>query len=243
MKIGSVKIFLLVFFISISNIYFAESQQISNNEESSPKKIKGEIDAYLNGQYNRIFNYYGDISAIGSLELNNIFAFRLGFSLGIAGDIINVNTHTSAAVIPFSKIPFDFRVIYIYNAIPDYENNTHTILPLFSFNVARAGISLGPSLRFTSFFNEKPVFETIISFSAHINFINNDSLCIGISVSNFNEFQAKNFGAYSLKLNTTIRLNSQLRILNEFELSQSGGTGLSTAFLGFGWRGGVIFTW
>ena len=230
MKVKIINILLLVFFISLNNIHAVDITE-------------REIEAFLTGEYNRAFNYYGDISAIGSLKLNNIFDLRLGFSLGKAAGDTNVKAHTSAAIAPFSEIPLNFRVAYIYNGIPDYENHTHTILPVVSFNTAVAGISIGPSLRFTSFFNESAQFESILSFFVYVNFINNDSLCIGISIANYNDFQAKNFGAYSLKFNTAIRMDSSWQIINELELMQSGGDGFSTTFYGFGWRGGIRFTW
>jgi len=230
MKAPRVKIFLLIFLITQNNIHTAEITD-------------GEIEAYLRGEYNRAFNYCGDISAIGSIEINNIFNFRLGFSLGKMADSTNINTHTSAAITPFSRIPVGFHIIYIYNGIPDYENHTHTILPLVSFNTARAGISAGLSLRFASFFGEIAQFESILSLSIYFNFINNDKLCLGLGFVNFSDFQAKNFGAYSLKFNTVIRLDDKWQIVNELELSQSGGDGFSTTFFGFGWRGGVKFKW
>jgi len=230
MKAGRVKIFFLIFFISLSNI-------------SALNITKGEIEAYLRGEYNRVFNYYGDISAIGSLELNNIFAFRLGFSLGKSAASTNIKTHASAAVTPFFGIPLGFSVMYMYNAIPDYDNHSHTILPLVSFNTKRAGISLGSSLRLTSFFMEEAQFESILSFFAYFNFVNNDKLCFGIGVANFSDFQAKNFGAYSLNFNAAIRLDDTWQILNELEFSQSGGDGLSSVFFGFGWKGGVKYSW
>jgi len=230
MKAVSVKIFLLIFFITLNNVHAVDITESG-------------IEAYLKGEYNRVFNYYGDISVIGSLELDNLFTFKLGFSLATAANSININTHTSAGVTPFSGVPLDFRVIYIYNGIPDFENHTHTILPLVSFNGTIFGISAGTSLRFTSFFNERAVFESVLSFSVYVNFINNDNLRIGISIANFNEFQAKNFGAYSLKFYTAVRMDSSWQIINELELMQSGGDGFSTVFFGFGWRGGVRYTW
>jgi len=230
MKACRVKIFLLVFFITLANIPALEITE-------------GEIEAYLTGEYNRVFNYYGDISAIGSLELNNIFVFKLGFSLGKSAASTNIKTHASAAISPFSGLPINFSVLYIYNVIPDYENHSHTILPLISFNTAIAGISLGPSLRLTSFFMEDAIFESILSFSAYLNFVNNDKLCIGIGASNFNDFQAKNFGAYSLKFTAAIRMDETWQILNELAFLQSGGDGLSSVFFGFGWKGGVRYTW
>jgi hypothetical protein len=266
MKAVSVKIFLLVFFISLNNIHADEitddeieapAVQITDGEIEAPADeitdgeieapaveiTDGNIEAYLRGEYNRAFNYYGDISAIGSIELNNMFTFRLGFSLGKAADNTTINTHASAGIAPFSRIPLYFHLIYIYNGIPDYSNHAHAILPLVSYNTARAGISIGPSLRLTSFFDESAVFEPILSFSMYFNFINNDRLCIGINFANFNDFQTKNFGAYSLKLNVLITLDEKWQIINELELSQSGGDGFSTIFYGFGWRGGVKYTW
>ena len=226
---GAILLFLIIIMTS-GNIHAAEITD-------------GEIEAFLRGEYNRVFNYYGDISAIGSLELNNIYLFRLGFSLGKTAASTSIKTHTSAAISPFSGIPLAFSLLYIYNGIPDYDNHTHTILPLVSFNTARAGISIGPSLRFISFFKESAQFESVLSFSVYVNFINNDALCIGIGFVNFNDFQIKNFGAYSLKLNTLIRLDDKWQIINELELTQSGGDGFSTTFFGFGWRGGVKYKW
>ena len=266
MKAAGIKIFLFIFFITLNNIHADEitgdeieapADEITDGEIEAPAvqmtdgEIKapavqitdGEIEAYLRGEYNRGFNYCGDISAIGTIELNNMFTFRLGFSLGKSAGITNIHTHTGAAVSPFSRIPLYFHLMYIYNGIPDYENHAHTILPLVSYNTARAGISIGPSLRFTSFFGETAQFESILSFSMYFNFINNDRLCIGINFANFNDFQTKNFGAYSLKLNVLIRLDSNCQILNELEFSQSGGDGFSTVFYGFGWRVGVKYTW
>ena len=254
MKAASVKILLLVFFISLNNIH---ADEITDGEIETPavqitdgeievravQITDGNIEAYLRGEYNRAFNYYGDISTIGSIELNNMFTFRLGFALGKSAGSTNINTHASAGIAPFSRIPLYFHLIYIYNGIPDYRNHAHSILPLVSYNTARAGISIGPSLRLTSFFDESALFEPILSFSMYFNFINNDRLCIGINFANFNDFQTKNFGAYSLKLNVLINLDEKWQIINELEFSQSGGDGYSTVFYGFGWRGGVKYTW
>jgi len=230
MKEYGVKIFLLIFFASLANINALEITE-------------SEAEVFLRGEYNRVFNYYGDISTTGYLELNNIFAFKLGFSLGKSAANTIIKTHLSAAYFPFQLIPLKFSVLYIYNVIPDYNNHTYTILPLISFNTRIAGISIGPSLRLTSFFIEDAQFEPILSLSAYLNFINNDKLRIGIGASNFNDFQAKNFGAYSLNINALIRMDKNWQILNEIELMQSGGDGFSSVFFGFGWKGGARYTW
>jgi hypothetical protein len=205
-----------------------------------------EVEAYLTGEYTRGFIYNGNISAVGGIELNNILKFRGGFSIGKSAGSTDLDAFAGVRFSPFSGlhlIPLNFSLSYIYNGFPEYETNTNSILPFISYNTPRAGISMGLNLRFTSFFGETAQFESILSFRAYYNFLNDETLRVGISAGNFSEFYAKNMGAYSLSLNAVIRLNDNWSIINEFEVMQSGGDGFTTTFYGFGWRGGARFTW
>jgi hypothetical protein len=205
-----------------------------------------EVEAYLTGEYSRGFIYNGNISAAGGIELNNILKFRGGFSIGKNSGITDLDTFISVRYSPFSGLyllPLNFSLSYIYNGLPEYKANTNSILPFISYNTPRAGISIGSNLRFTSFFGETAQFESILSFRAYFNFINDEMLRVGITAGNFNEFYAKNMGAYSLSLNAVIRLNDNWSIINEFEVMQSGGDGFTTTFYGFGWHGGARYTW
>jgi len=202
-----------------------------------------EIEARLTGEYNRSFNYIVSMSVIGGFELNNMFKFRGGVSAGKTADSADINAFLNGRYYPFAKIPFSFSLAYIYNGLPEYESHAHSVFPFISYNTKRAGISIGPNFRFSSFFGETAQFESIISSCVYINFINNDAFRVGVSVGNFNEFYAKNMGAYSLSVNAIIRLDYNWYLLNEFELMQSGGDGFTTNFYGFCWRGGARFAW
>ncbi|MCL2759502.1 MAG: hypothetical protein FWD22_04760 [Treponema sp.] len=203
-----------------------------------------ELEAFLRGEYNRSSTYCGDMSAAGGIELNNQYKIKSGVSVGKSAGLVDINAFTGAKYTPLSNVPhLAVSLAYIYNGLPVYETHTHSILPVISYNAERAGISIGPNFRFVSFFGEKPIFETILSFDIYFNFVNDETLAIGLSVGNFSEFYPKNMGAYSLSLNAIIRLDSNWSLINQLELMQSGGDGFSTTFYGFGWRGGAKYSW
>jgi len=204
---------------------------------------KKEIDACLTGEYNRGFNYNIGISAAGGIELNEIFKLRSGVFYKKGADSSEINSFFGSGYYPFSEIPLSFSLYYIYNGLPEYKNNSHSILSFISYNTKRAGISLGPNFKFTSFLDEAAIFEFIISSLIYFNFINNETLRIGISAGNFSEFYTRNIGAYSMSLNAGIRLNDNLLLINELEFLQSGGDGFASTFFGLVLRGGVKYTW
>jgi hypothetical protein len=132
---------------------------------------------------------------------------------------------------------------WIYNGLPEYDAHSHTVLPSLSWNAKYWGITIGPGFRFSSFFSESPIFETTLSVGIYANFVNNEKLRIGVSLANFNDFQANNFALYSLCFNSAVRITPHWSLLNELELKQSGGDGLTAAFYGIAMRGGARFKW
>jgi len=202
-----------------------------------------EAETALMWEYNRAFYQYGEISAIGAVELNNRYKVRGGLSFGISAFDSDINTFINAECSPFLKLPLSFSLFYIYNGLPEYEAHTHSIMPVVSFNAKRAGISIGPNFRLSSFFGGPAIFESILSFYIYLNFINNDTLNIGAAWGNFNDFHAKNIGAYSLTFYALIRLRANWSIVSRIELMQSGGDGLTSAFYGISCRAGVKYTW
>jgi hypothetical protein len=201
------------------------------------------VEAYLKNEFNRSFYYYGELSFVGGLELDSRYTLKGGISLGLAKDITDFRGFTSAAFnTPFLK-QLNFSLAFIYNGLPEYDAHSYTILPLVSFNAKWAGISLGTALRFTSFFGEPAIFESVLSVSAYANFINDKALLLGISCANFNEFKAGNMGDYSFCVNCAVRLTERWSITNVLELMQSGSEGLSSNFYGIAWKSGVKYTW
>jgi len=204
---------------------------------------KKEIETYLIGEYNRSFDYNIGIEAAGGIELNNICNFRSGVLYKKGADSSDINSFLGGKYSPFSKIPLSFSFLYIYNGLPEYKTNSHSILPFISLNTKYAGVSIGPNFKFTSFLDETAIFEFIISSLIYFNFINNETLRIGISAGNFSEFFTRNIGAYSIRANAEIRLNDNLLLINELEFLQSGADGLTSTFFGLALHGGVKFTW
>jgi hypothetical protein len=223
---------MLVFFVCVQEIH-ALDIEITEKE----------AEAYLGGEYERNAHFYGDISAVGAVELNKRLKFRTGISLGRAEDITDIRIFANARFGLPVKWPLGLGLSWIYNGLPEYEAHSHTVLPVFYYNAKYGGITIGPGFRFVSFFKEPAIFEPTLSIMVYANFINNDKLRIGISLANFNDFQIRNFALYSLCVNSAVRINCRWSVLNELELKQSGGDGLSAAFYGIALRGGARYTW
>ncbi|MDR0321236.1 MAG: hypothetical protein LBI28_07010 [Treponema sp.] len=220
--------FLLIF--SLQNIFALEITE-------------KEIEGYIRGEYNRTFNYYGDISVIGSVALDNLIKFRGGVALGKAEGMTDIAAFTGVGYSPFLKVPLSFSLYYIYNGIPEFENNIHSILPFISYNAKWAGISVGVNFRFTSFFDEIAQFDSVLTLYVYVNLVVIETLQIGLSAGNFNDFHAKNISAYSLAVNSLIKLDERWTAVIDLELMQTGGGGLSSTLYGIAWRGGVKFSW
>jgi hypothetical protein len=226
------KLIILVFFICAREIHALDTE------------ITGkEFEAHLSGEYNRSYYFLGGISATGAVELNHRLKFKTGLSLGWAEGITDIKIFTNAGFGLLKKWPLGLELSWMYNGLPEYETHSHTLLPVIYFNAKYGGISIGPGFRFTSFFNEPAIFQPTLSISVYANFINNEKLRIGVSLANFNDFQANNFALYSLCFNSAIHINRRWSLLNELELKQSGGDGLTAAFYGVALRGGARFTW
>lgn len=224
---------IIVFFLC-----FQETQALDIN--ITEKEIEGS----LRMGHNKSFNFHHDISATALVELNGQYALKGGFSTGNLDRAAAIKAFTGLQFFPLKeKRLFNISTIFIYNGLPNYETHSFTILPFVSVSGKIAGISLGPSLCFTSFFGEKAQFESILSFSAYVNFINREKFRIGVTLSNFNEFEAEKFGAFRLALTSAYRINKQWGIFNDLEFMQRGIDGLSAVFFGFAWRGGAKFSW
>ena len=226
--------FLLLFcFFVLFSIYSLEITKI-------------EADTFIGSGFNRNFNYYGDISLTGAIELQNIIKFKCGILFGKNSNFYDINLFFNAGYSPF-YLPFfrylGFSVSYKFNLITEYESRLHSILPLLSFNTNRIGLSIGTNFRFFSFFGEKPQLESIISFYFCYYFLLTKMISMNINIGNFNDFYVKNIGSYSLGVNTVININNNWSIINKFELMQSGGDVFSNTFYGISVKLGTRFSW
>jgi hypothetical protein len=231
-KDNIIKALLLLFFLCLQNAHALDAEI-----------TRKEIEANLKGEYNRSLSFCGDLSAIGTVELNSHYTFRGGAAFGIVGESADIKICADARYNPFTEIPAAIELAYVYNGLPGYQNHNHTILPTLSYNSRWAGIALGVGFRFTSFLNEPAIFESMLSFSVYANFIDNEILRMGISCANYDDFGVGNMGSYSLKLNCLVRFNSQWSLVNELGFLQSGSVALSSNFYGIAYRGGMRFSW
>jgi len=253
LKSNVLLLFIFLFLIGVSNVFAQELDDNSGQESEyvseEPSKTSfinitsKEVEGYLKGEYNRAYTYYGEISAIGAVEFNKMVKLRGGLAVGRSVGNTDVGAFINACYSPFTNIPLNFSLSYINNWLPEYKSHTQTILPLVSFNARIAGVSLGINFRFSSYFDDPAIFESILTFFAYFNIINTSSLKIGAGAGNFNDFYAKNIGAYSLLIYSVLYLDENLSIMNDIEIMQSGGDGLTANFYGFAWRGGVKYSW
>ena len=199
----------------------------------------------LRGEYNRTFASCGDFSLLGAIELNDKYTFKGGFAIGNLDDDTEIKAFTSGHIALFSVIPLYVNLAYNYYGLPEQRYNFHAnaALPSVSLNGRWAGITIGVNFRFSSFLDEPSIFEPALAFLGYVNFFNNERLRVALSCANFSDFYMGNMGAYFFKLNADIHITNQWSLLSAIELLQSGGDGLTTAFYGIAYSGGLKFVW
>jgi hypothetical protein len=226
------KVLLLIFLIILQKLFGADIQITGKN-----------LEVYVTPELNRAFYFCWDISTIGSVNLNNRYTVRTGLAMGTVGNAFELKMFVGGEAAPFTRIPLSFSLAYKYNGIPEYEYHNHSLPLLAALKWKWAGFSLGYNFRFSSFFGEPPIFEPVPTASVYAYFINNESLRIGVISANYNDFTSGNLGSYFLNLNSLIRLNGRIYVINEIEIHQSGSITLASNFYGLVYRGGVTFTW
>jgi hypothetical protein len=227
-------VFLVVFFVFLSNLYGFDIN------------ITGkELGFDVKPEFNRVFYYCYDFSFFGSLEFNEKLNLGGGIALGQIGKAFDIDLFGRAELklpLPIS-LPLSVNLLGMYNGIPDYLTHVHTVLPFLSLKGKWAGASVGMTLRSTLFDNEPVIFESILAFSAFVNFLQTDRIRIGLECANFDNFLAGNMGSYFLNLNSLIHLTKGISLINEIRIEQTGSVGLNSNFYGIAYRGGVVCRW
>jgi len=230
----------LIFLISIHNIH-AQDTETSNIHGIAITNM--EIECFLNADFNRTFYFVGGISAADKIEFNNRFAIKEGISLSWTENVTNIKLFNNTAYRILADWPIEVKLAWVYNGLPEYETHSHAITPSVSWNAKYYGINIGFGARFTSFFDERPQLEFLLPIGIYVNFKNNEKICVGMSLANYNDFQADSFIAFALAAKTSVNINEHLSIINELEYKHSGADGLTATFHGIVWKGGVKLTW
>lgn len=202
-----------------------------------------EIEGCMNAEFNRTLFFIGGLSETVRIEFNDRLAVKGGGSLGWARDITDIKLFANAAYRPLANLPLEVKFAWVYDDMPEFEVYSNAIAPFISWNAKYVGISVGIGFRLTSFFGERNLFELLLPIKVYANFINNEKICFGMSFANFNDFRMDSFISFVLGLNVSFRIDELLAIVSELEYKHSGADGLTSAFYGIAWKGGVKFKW
>jgi len=245
---------IFILLICIQNIH-AQGHEITNTQDTETSNTLGieitnmEAEYFMNADFNRTFSFIGGISAAGKIEFNNRLTIKEGVYLGWTQDIKSIKLFSNAAYRILADLPLtadwplEFKFAWVYNGLPEYETHSHAIAPIISWNGKYFGLSVGYGARFTSFFGEGSLIEQMLPMGIYVNFINNEKLCVGMSLANYTDFQIDSFIAFALAAKASVSINKHLSIINELEFRQSGADGLTNAFHGVVWKEGVKLTW
>ncbi|WP_461257900.1 hypothetical protein [Treponema sp. R80B11-R83G3] len=250
-------IMIFIFLICIGNIHAQDAEVTNekniekpNTQNTETSKDHGieitnmETEYFLISDFNRTFNFVGGFSATGKIEFNERVAVKEGIYINyLPEDVTIIKLFTNATYRILADLPLDVKLAWVYNGLPDYETHSHAIVPIISWDAKYYGISVGFGWRFTSFFDEGPQLEYMMPMGLYVNFINNDKLCVGMSLANYNDFQIDSFIAFALAAKVTIKLDNTFSISNELEFRQSGVDGLTATPHGVVWKGGAKLTW
>jgi hypothetical protein len=216
---------------------------------SVPVTYAYELAFAVKPEFNRTFYYSNDFEFTGIFPLDDLRVnIKGGTALGLLGGgqkevVAALKTFFSLDYSP-SFTPFlRFGVAYIYNGLPQYGTDTLSILPFAAVDWKWAGFAVGITNRWSTFFDESAIYESVLALSVYVNFYVSEKFKIGLRGANYSDFEARNFGAYFFNLNSIVRILPQLSVINELELYQSGGGGLTTSFYGIAYRGGIVYKW
>jgi hypothetical protein len=194
-------------------------------------------------EHNRVFGRCLTLSASSSLELNQRYAFRWGLSLWKTAGAWEIDAAAGFQAKLLANLPLYASVSYFFNALPPYEAISHTALPLLGFRFRYGGFALGTTLRFSSFFGEGAIFESVTAFEGYVNFYNTEAFRIGLRCANYGAFTAGNFGAWRFCLDSRVRVTKLFSLLNTLELLQTGSITLGSELYGLVYAMGALFRW
>jgi hypothetical protein len=205
----------------------------------------GSLDLKSKVEYNRSFRYCYGGQADGSLEFNGRYAVLGGLYSGrLGGEEPEISAFVGHRyLLPLARLSLRINLTYLYNGIPGYKYDSHSLIPFASIEGKYGGFYLGNTLRFTVYGDSPAIFEPVLAYSVFINIINNRKTRLSIGIANFSPFVAGNFGSYYFTVASLVRLTDTVALVNEFDSYQTGSVGLTSVLYGIAWRGGVRLTW
>jgi hypothetical protein len=216
-------------------------------------------------EYNRSVGFCYEFTAAGELVIAESYTAQAGIALGQTGKEFDLDIMLGAAYRLPLPIDLKVRTMYLYSTIPEYRYQANSLLPYLSYRGKWVGADLGVTLRFTAFNEEPAIFEPVFSARIFANILNTDKVKLMAGIGNFSSFRIGNLGDYYLFLGNRIAVNrkqeggsdqqqgkrSGLRgiarplifLINDFNLYQTGSSGLASTLQGVAWRGGVGLSW
>jgi hypothetical protein len=194
-------------------------------------------------KYDRVFLNYADMAAHGSVTLNDRFSIKSGIALELPENLPIISFFINHEIALPASIPLYLTIAYAANRMPEYHTAVRSIAPLVSLNGRRAGISVGSTLRFTSFYSERAIFEAVFAFSTYVNFYYSDKIKLGMRWASFDNYLYGNMGSYFVTFYSLITLPTKVSFINEIEIHQTGSIALTANFYGISYKGGILFQW
>jgi hypothetical protein len=220
----------IVYFMSLIHLSALDSPRIEAGFTVEP-------------EINRAFSSAVSFASFGAFKVNSRFILKGGVSLGTTGNIFDMKGFTKTEAVFPLPVPLSVSVHYIYNGMPAYKTHIQSLAPLISFKSRWVGVSFGPAWHFITFNRKMVAAEPVFAFSWYVNFYHTDKGRIGLRCANLTDFVSGNTGAYWVQLSSRFSVTPICSFINDLTVYQSGSIGLSAAFYGLAYRGGIVFTW
>ncbi|MDR0450234.1 MAG: hypothetical protein LBH26_03115 [Treponema sp.] len=204
----------------------------------------GSLDLKPRLEYNRPFGFCYGFQGEGSLEFNKRYTILGGLSSGRLDGDSEINAFVGQQyLLPVPRIKLGINLRYLYNGIPGFYYNSHSLIPFGSLTGKYGGLLLGNILRYTVYRDSPAIFEPILAYRVYLKLINSEKAGLSVGIANFSSFTAGNFVSYYFTLEILVRLTGHITLVNEFESRQSGSAGLTSILYGAVWKGGLRFIW
>jgi hypothetical protein len=209
----------------------------------------------LKPEFHRSLGFCQEFALTGEFLIGDSYGVRGGLALGNTGEKFDVDMFLGASYLLPLPVKLWVRFLYMFNTIPAYTYSVNTLFPSLSFQGKWGGAELGFAFHFT-IFDGDAIYEPVLGGRFFLNFPFIKKVKLAAGLGNFSAFNLGSLGAYFLFLESRICLNDPrspgnpekrwvplVSLINNLEFYQTGSIGLTAAFQGFAWQGGVRLSW